>query len=455
MKRRHTRWMPVVAVAAAAALALAGCAPGSGGNQADKGSTGKVQTDVSSLGKVTLTVWDQETTPGISDSLDELNKEFHQKYSNVKIDRVVRSGSDLRTTLKLALSSKNPPDVIQANQGYADMAAYVKAGLLTDLGPYEDAYGWAKRFPSSQLALDSVSKDGSSIGGGNLYGVSITGEMVGVFYNKSVLDKLGLSVPKSMDEFEAQLPKIKNAGMLPISFGDQDKSPAIHLLSIPLIPALGQQKAADLVFHRSGSFTSQPATQAAQTLADWASKGYVTPGFNGINSNSAATTFGQGGSAYFLGGVWNQNAIQEAGAGETGAGFTVLPQKNGDPLVAMGGIGMGWAIPSGSKQKDAAAAYIDFISSSKGMDVLQKNSQLPAVPSGNVTPKEGTLTADVVKTWSDLTKANGLVPYIDWSTPTFYDTIVQYVQSLMGGQEDVSTFTSALQKDYAGFSGGK
>lgn len=453
MKKQHTRWV-TAAIAAATIFGLAGCAPGSGDSTQASGGSTPVKTDAASLGKVKLSVWDQETTPGISDSLKDLNKQFEKKYPNIKVSRVVRSGSDLRTTLKLALTSKNPPDVIQANQGYADMAAYVKAGLLTDLGPYEKKYDWASRFPSSQLALDSVTSNGSKIGSGNLYGVSITGEMVGVFYNKSILDKLGLPVPTSMQEFESQLPKIKAAGTLPISFGDQDKSPAIHLLSIPLIPKLGQKDASNLVFHRSGSWTSAPVTDAATTLSDWATKGYVTPGFNGVNSNTAATTFGKGGSAFFLGGVWNQNAIQEAGLGDSGTGFTVLPEKKGDPLVAMGGIGMGWAIPSGTKQKNAAAAYINFVASTKAMDTLQKNDQLAAVPTGDVAVKSGTLTADIVQTWTKLTKANGLVAYIDWSTPTFYDTIVQNVQSLMGGQESVATFTSSLQKDYAGFSGG-
>jgi raffinose/stachyose/melibiose transport system substrate-binding protein len=456
MHTKHTtKWSAALAAVAATAILLAGCTPGSG--QSSSGSSdkpAKITTDIASLGKLTLTVWDQETTPGISTSLDDLNKQFEAKYPNVHIDRVVRSGSDLRTTLKLALSSSTPPDVIQANQGFADMAAYVKAGLLTDLGPYASRYGWTKRFPSSQRALDSVTPDGSELGSGNLYGVSITGEMVGTFYNKDVLERVGLPVPKSMEELEADLPKIKAKGILPIAFGDQDKSPAVHLLGIALMPQLGQEAASKLIFHQAGSFDSPSVRDAADLLADWAKKGYVTPGFNGVNSNTAATAFGQGKAAFFLGGVWNQDAIQKAGAGDSGAGFTVLPEKAGDPLVAMGGVGMGWAIPARSQKKDAAAAYIDFISSAKGMKTLEKNNQLPAVPSADAAAEKGTLTDDILTTWSQLTQDNGLVAYMDWSTPTFYDTIVSNVQSLMGGHEDTATFTKALQADYAGFDGG-
>lgn len=481
MRSHPTRWR-FAAIAALGALALASCAPGgsaapstsaaghsatgdqsigstgasasaagsktAGGGDETSGGAAEISTDASEVGTITLTVWDQETTPGISDSLDQLNKEFHSKYPNITVDRVVRSGTDLRTTLKLALTGKNPPDVVQANQGFADMAAYVKAGLLTDLGPYEKAYGWDQRIPSSQLALDSVTPDGSELGSGNLYGVSITGEVVGVFYNKKILSQLGLPVPDSVQTLESQLPKIKQDGVLPISYGDQNKSPGIHIWGITLVPALGYQAISDLVFGRSGSWADPKVVQSATTVADWSKKGYLTAGYNGITSDAAAAAFGQGKAAYFLGGVWNQDAIQK-GLGDN-AGFAVLPQKPGGDLVAMGGIGMGWAIPSGSAHKTAAAAYIDFISDANAMSVLQQHNQLPAVP-GDTASSSGTLAGDILDAWNKLTAANGLVPYIDWSTPTMYDTISANLQKLMAGQEDGAAFGKALQADSAAF----
>jgi raffinose/stachyose/melibiose transport system substrate-binding protein len=69
---------------------------------------------------VTLTVWDQNTDGGISKAQEQLNAEFHQKYPNVTIQRTVELFNDLKTTLKLALSSNTPPDVVQANQGYPE-----------------------------------------------------------------------------------------------------------------------------------------------------------------------------------------------------------------------------------------------------------------------------------------------------------------------------------------------
>ena len=52
------------------------------------------------------------------------------KYPNVTIKRVAKSFTDLNTTLKLAVSSDEAPDVVQANQGRQVMGTLVKGGLL-------------------------------------------------------------------------------------------------------------------------------------------------------------------------------------------------------------------------------------------------------------------------------------------------------------------------------------
>lgn len=100
------------AVLAVACLATAAaCAPGPSGDSpksAAKSNASPVSTDPATAGKVTLTEWDQNTDTGTNASTAALNKAFMKKYPNVTIKRVSRSFSDLKTTLKLALSSDNP-----------------------------------------------------------------------------------------------------------------------------------------------------------------------------------------------------------------------------------------------------------------------------------------------------------------------------------------------------------
>ena len=136
------------------------------------------------------------------------------------IKRVAKSFTDLKTTLKLAVSSNKAPDIVEANQGRPIMGQLVKGGLLKPLDAYADAYGWKDRWAKTLLDLNRFCADGKTFGAGNLYGVSQQGEIVGVFYNKDKVD----TVPSTFAEFEAMLAKAKKAGETPISFGNLDKS---------------------------------------------------------------------------------------------------------------------------------------------------------------------------------------------------------------------------------------
>jgi len=413
--RRSTKTIGALAASLALALAATACAPGGSTTDDPAASTSSspVSKDISGVGDVTLTVWDQNTDTGINDAQVELNTQFEQKYPNVKIERVSRSFADLKTTLKLALSSKNPPDVVQANQGYPDMGSFVSGGLLRPEDDYAKLYGWDTYFPEQQLNLNKFSADGKDWQSGNLYGVSQTGEIVGVYYNRKILKDLNLEVPQTITEFEAMLPTIKDSGLLPIAYGDVEKSPGIHIYGITQGAIAGEQAVTDLVTGRSGAWTDEPSVKAAQTIQDWATKGYITEGANGISRDVALAEFGKGNSAFVITGTWEQPKVIKS-LGPDG-GFVALGPDGSDTPVTTGGVGLAWAITSGSKNPDVAAAYVDFITNANASQVLIDNGNLPAVPPADWKPKEGTLQADVANEWKEVNTGAGRCPI--WITP--------------------------------------
>src|SRR4051794_6112171 len=178
------------ALALAMVVAACGSAPGSKDDAAKSTSTPAAtvdaKPDISKLGNVTLKVWDQQVRGGQNAEVEELNKQFMAKYPNVKIERTKKSFEDLQKTLKLAVSRTDAPDVVQANQGYGQMGAMVKAKLLRPITDYAKVYGWNDRYSQALLDLNSFSPDGKQFGSGDLYGLSQNGEIVGVFYNKEM-----------------------------------------------------------------------------------------------------------------------------------------------------------------------------------------------------------------------------------------------------------------------------
>lgn len=444
---RIVRWMTPVAVAAL--LAGCGASPGgSGGDTAQKAKTAKENSkkiDVSKAGDVTLTVWDQEVRGGQKKQIQQLNSAFQAKYPNVKIKRVAKSFDDLNTTLKLAVSGSKAPDVVEANQGRQVMGQLVKGGLLTPLDAYADAYGWGDRYSKVLLDLNRFSDDGKQFGSGSLYGVSQMGEIVGVFYNK---DKVS-APPKSFSEFEAALQKAKGAGDVPISFGNLDPFAGIHEFQTVQNQYAKPDAVRDFVFARNGaSFTTPENEKAATKLQEWAKKGYFTPNFNGTGYDPAWQQFAKGKGPFLIAGTWLTSDLADNMGDKVGFMLMPPPDAGGTP-VSLGGESLPFAITSKSKNPDVAAAYIDFLTNAQAGAVLVDTNNLPAMKTE--AQASGGVSKDVAEAWKTLNEAQGLVPYIDYSTPTFYDDISGSVQKLLAFKETPKSFTDGLEKDYTKF----
>ena len=432
--------------------AVAACAPGSSttASTSPPASGAAVQTDAAKLGAVNLLIWDQEVRGGQAAQMTQLNKEFEAKYPNVKIKRVSRSFDDLKTTLRLALSGNEPPDVVEANNGRSDMGEFVKAGQLLALDGYATAYGWDKRYPESVRQYSSYSPDGKTFGQGKLYGLPQVGEVVGMYYNKKKLNDVGLQPPRTWDEFQSSLATLKAKSEVPLVLGNLQKWPAIHVFGTVQGRTTPADSIKELGFGRSGaSWTSPENLKAAATLVDWVDKGYFNMSVNGQDYDPAWQGFTKGTGAYLIAGTWLQSDLEKA-MGAT-VGFMLPPAvEAGDKPVATGGTGLPFSITAKSKNPDAAAAYINFITSEHAMTVLAATGNLPVVDTAaqDVT---GSLQKDVFTSFGTIVQQDGLVPYLDYATPTMADTIGAALQDLLAKKATPEQFVDRLEKDYSAF----
>jgi raffinose/stachyose/melibiose transport system substrate-binding protein len=427
---------------------LAGCgAPGDDAPENRPADRDEKKVDVAAAGDVTLTIWDQEVRGGQRRQIENLNQAFQEKYPNVTIKRVAKSFTDLNTTLKLAVSGDKAPDVVQANQGRGVMGTLVKGGLLRPLDTYAEAYGWADRYSPVLLDLNRFSSDGETFGDGDLYGVSQMGEIVGMFYNREKVPQ----PPATFAELEEQLAAAKGNGDVPISFGNLDKWPGIHEFQAVQNVFAPAEQVRDFVFARGGaSFTTPENEEAAKKLQEWAEKGYFTKNFNGVGYDPAYQQFAKGAGPFLIAGTWLLRDLTDAMGDKLG--FMLVPgAEEGASPQALGGESLPFAITSKSENPDVAAAYIDFITDANAADVLVDTGNLPAMPAK--AQPTGAAGEDIFEAWRTLADADGLVPYLDYATPSFYDTITAEVQQLMAGRRSPDEFTGALQEDFEKFAG--
>jgi raffinose/stachyose/melibiose transport system substrate-binding protein len=433
------------------ALAAAACTPGGAVTHATAPPAPAV-TGVTETGPVTLTVWDQEYGK-VGSVWDQLNHEFEQRYPNVTVVRVKKDFNELKALLRLAISGPHPPDVVEANQGWPDMGQLVKAGLLLPLDNYAKAYGWDDRVSQNVRSVSSWSPDGKQFGTGNLYGYTTMGELIGVYYDKQKLAGLGLSVPTTFDEFEHDLAVAKQAGEIPIQFGNNDQFPGIHEFAVIQDQMSPVKELTDFIFGTEGaqlSFDTPANVQAATTLQNWAKQGYFTPGFGGGGYQDAVNNFVKGQGVFMITGNW---IVANLGADNRNFGFFLMPptQPNGPP-VSTGGAGYPLSIAASSEHPDVAAAYIDWMNSPHASGMLVPTGQLP-LSTGATAPsvQDGTVLADVIDAANTVSASNGVVPYEDWATPDFYDTLTAGIQELMASRITPQQFVSQIQQDYADF----
>lgn len=447
--KRTARFTATVLGVIALAAATSGIAGAS--TPDDSGGASGGAPDIAAAGDVTLTVWDQEVRGGQNEQMEQLNAAFMEAYPNVTIDRNSQSFDDLQTTLRLALTDSDVPDVVQANNGRNMMGQFVEAGLLLPLDEYAETYGWFDRYSPTVLQYSTYSDDAVVFGEGSLYGLPQVGEVVGVFYSKQKLADLGLDVPADWDAFDAALATAAEAGETPLLLGNIEQWPALHVFGPVQGNYVDAVDIANLGLGNPGASWETPANlEAAAALQAWADAGYFNEGANGTDYDAAWQSLTTGDGVFLIAGSWLAADLADAMGDD--AGFFLPDTAAGTPATT-GGIGIPFTITAEAEHPDVAAAYIDFITSDEAMAVLAETGNLPVNRTAELAPESGVL-ADVSAVFGDVTDNGILLPYLDYATPTFSETIGAALQELIDGRTSPEDFVITLEEDYAAFIAG-
>ena len=137
----------VAAIAAAGALLVPACTPGSTSNGASTPT--KVATTGVGSAPVTLKLL---VTSGVDvPFFTALGKLFHAKNTNVTVQVTSQDYGALTTNIAHILSGNDVPDLVRVPQ----FGNLVTDHLLNSLDPYATAYGW-DTWPQSQFASTRV-----------------------------------------------------------------------------------------------------------------------------------------------------------------------------------------------------------------------------------------------------------------------------------------------------------
>ncbi|MCU1491823.1 MAG: hypothetical protein JWM85_3228 [Acidimicrobiaceae bacterium] len=403
----------------------------------------------------TITVWDQNTTSNLDPIYNHLVSLFEKQY-HVKVDRITKPFTQILQQQKLALSGPNPPDIVQSNQGYGAEGPEAAAKLIVPLDKYAKQYHWASCQPSSILNGGDFSSDGKHFGSGRLYGVSDILNLVGVYYNKALLNKIHVSQQIStLTDFQSVLAKAKKAGITPIAFGDLEQWPGIHeYQSLWDVYAPSAQALTRYVYGTGPATAVTPyAKQAATTLQTWAKDGYFESGFNGVTYENGTNAFLHGKALFYIDGNWVNGSVAPV-LGKN-VGVMLMPEaKAGAPVLATGSGGNAYVIAARSKHQALAAEYLNFIAcSSTAAKYFISQGQVPLYLPKSVVAgvQSGTTLAQWIHLYNQVAADNGVIMFMDLSTDDGTTYIGQQLQSLLGLKMQPSSFVQAIESDYSHF----
>lgn len=204
--QRKVKGSALVALGASIALVLTGC-------------SGAASAPATSSGPVTMTFWHNSTTGDGKKYWEDTVAAFEKANPNVTINIQAIQNEDMDGKLQTALNSNDGPTIFMARGG-GKLADVVAADKVMDI--------------TSQISSDVKTAYGDAIFSaftidGKIYGMPTSVLPGGIYYSKDLFKQAGItSTPTTFEELNADVTKLKAAGIAPIALGGKDAWPAAH-----------------------------------------------------------------------------------------------------------------------------------------------------------------------------------------------------------------------------------
>ena len=272
--------------------------------------------------QIELRVWDQFTDQAASDTADAIYKGFMDQNPNIKITRESYSTDDMRKTVNTAISSGTGPDVIFYDAGLGFAGVLAQAGLLIPLDDMAKQYGWTDKIAPTAL-------EGTMLGG-KLYGLPLQVDLIGLYYNKTLMDKEGLTVPTTVADLASFCTQAKDKGYIPLALSDNPGWQAGHQFSMVTNNMLGPDAMKALLFQNQGSWDSPEVTQAINAyFVQLRDAGCFSDDVNALTNDDAVSLFQAGQSLMYPTGSWQANSFTPDNMPDMDVQFMSFPELEG------------------------------------------------------------------------------------------------------------------------------
>jgi ABC-type glycerol-3-phosphate transport system substrate-binding protein len=440
--RRRTTFAAVASLSVASAALLTACAPGAASSSSP--SPAAPASTAAGNAKVTINVEEASIDVPLFQKLGSL---FTAKNPNITVNVVGQDFNTLQTNVPRILAGSNVPDIIRLGA----FGNTIADKQLTNLDQYAATYGWGS-WPQAQFESTRSNAAGTERGTGSLYGVGPGFGLTGVYYNKSLLTKIGASVPATLSELEADMAKAKAKGILPMVISGPAQTLAFAVQNLQVDYANSVTPVQNWNYDKPGASINSPAlVKAATTLQGWAKSGYFPTDVNSVQESSAVAQFDSGTGLFYLSGNWDAPAIDKAGPGKFGF-FGFPPATAGGVTDAMSASDL-QVIPGKAAHPAQAAEFLNFMQTDQAarQASLDMGGYVPGGPAdaARLSTPAGSAVSGTVSFFAAATTKNELTEFMVNATSSISaSTLVPDTELLVGGKMTPASFASTVQSDY-------
>ncbi len=430
-----------------AVAGLAGCVPSSGetSSTSDVASTDQ-QSESGSEGIVEVNYW---TWFPNQDQLSETIAAFEAENSDIKIKMTVMDSKTFQDKAPLALSTGEEIDIIGVQP--SPFAATVE-DYLVDLEEFmPTALGDDWNINYNQNILDK----GKELTSGLAKFITIlnSGSMIG-FYNVKLLEELGKEVPTTIDEYE----DVANAlyAKYPDKLAGVFAGLEAWLVDEMLLTVLTQNGDYYNQFIYDGAtLDSQEMVDALAGFKSFFDRGIFSMDIMDLDYASATEMFTNGDALVYYMGSWDATLLSSVLRDKNGialedVGAMALPvvYENGQPAVRAY-LDCGVGIVEYSSKKEAAAKFVQYISSGDGVSILAK--QFAGTPGAlEFETDESMLTSPAAKNgWNLIVDLIANAP-ADRNNKSSYAAAVAgpTIQNVINGTMQVEEAATHMQEEW-------
>ncbi|MDP9395886.1 MAG: extracellular solute-binding protein [Actinomycetota bacterium] len=416
-----------VVVAAAACLMATACTGGAPTQTRDESQ------DAGGKGKTLRWLIEEPEDAAALKALKDHVSTF-EKDSGIKVETSTLPFDTMRTVLQTQLRSGEGPDVFNWGSGPSFGGALIDAGLVMDVTDAYDKNGWK----IYDFAKERVTADGK------VYGIPGEMETIGVFYNKDIFGKLGIEEPKSLDDLRAAADKVRASGTTPLAVGNKEGWEGGHLLSMALSSDVGSDEVT-AILNGEKSWNSPEVVSAFRVWKEFDEAGFLPKSPTSVDYDTSTSLFFSGKAAMIPTGSWLVGEIEDNSDFEVG--YIPFPAPDG-PGIFTGGLGSGPFVSAGTRNKDAAMQFLDFLASPEHARwTIENLHTIPAQPVETQGLKISPLFAKVVKDTAKFSEGGDFGHNIDvMVSDAVNKAMYDGMQGVMTGQRTPEEAAAGMEK---------